>query len=167
MSRINADFKRRRLPPPWLWWVLAVLVTGSLFTGWQAWLAWRNAQSREQELRGLQSQAMAAPKAETPRAAPPYETSARAMLLQQTFPWPSVLTTLEATAIVGVTPTAVDAMPATGQLRVEVQFTDYAKLLEYLQALNAGEPEAKWALVQSQSQHAGLATAVILVNHGR
>lgn len=167
MNRIRSDFKRRRLPPRWVWAALIVLAVCAAFVGWRAWLSWREVDTLEHELSRLRSQATAAPAPQPPRPAPPYESSARMLLQQQSFPWPQALTTLEATAVVGVTPTAVEANPASQQVRLEVQFTDYAKLLEYLETLNAGEPEPRWTLVQSQAQAAGLATAVIVGKYGQ
>ena len=167
MSRINADFKKRSRPRAWVWWALAVGCGTTAFVGWQAWMASQDVVRHERDLAQLKSRPPAEPRPAAPAPTPAYDTSARTMLQQRDFPWSAALTTLEATAVIGVTPTAIEAAPATGQVRVEVQFTDYAKLLEYLNALNAGEPEARWSLVQSQSQVAGAATAVIVANYGR
>lgn len=167
MSRINADFKKRSRPQAWVWWVLAVACAAAAFVCWKAWVASQDLARHERELVELKSRPPAEPRTAGPAPAPAYDSSARTMLQQRDFPWPAALTTLEATAVIGVTPTAIEAAPSTGQVRVEVQFTDYAKLLEYLNALNAGEPEARWSLVQSQSQVAGAATAVIVANYGR
>ena len=84
------------------------------------------------------------------------------MLAEATSSWPQGLTMIEAAAIVGVTPVALEFVAAEKSVRVEVSFTDYAKLLDYVDALNAGEPEFKWALMQSQAQQGGAATAVIV-----
>lgn len=165
MSRINADFKKRSRPQAWAWWALAVGCTASAFTCWQAWMTSRDVARHERDLVQLKSRSPAEPRAAVPVPTPAYDNSARTMLQQRDFPWPAALTTLEATAVIGVTPTAIEAAPAIGQVRVEVQFTDYAKLLEYLNALNAGEERARWRLVQSHTQGAGSATAVVLADY--
>lgn len=146
---------------------MAVGCAGSAFVCWQAWRASQDVAQHERDLVQLKSRPAEESRAAAPAPTPAYDSSARTMLQQRDFPWPAALTTLEATAVIGVTPTAIEAAPTTGQVRVEVQFTDYAKLLEYLNALNAGEPDARWSLVQSQSQVAGTATAVIVANYGR
>ena len=81
----------------------------------------------------------------------PYDASAREMLMLATSKWPSMLTALESVEIVGVTPTAIEIAPAERWIRVEVEFTDYAKLLEYVDGLNAGDPKPRWSLVQAQT----------------
>lgn len=81
----------------------------------------------------------------------PYDASAREMLMLATSKWPSMLTALESVGMLGVTPTAIEIAPAERWIRVEVEFADYAKLLEYVDALNAGDPKPKWSLVQAQT----------------
>jgi hypothetical protein len=81
----------------------------------------------------------------------PYDASAREMLMLATSQWPSMLTALESVEMVGVTPTSIEIAPAERWIRVEVEFTDYAKLLEYVDGLNAGSPQPRWGLVQAQT----------------
>ena len=80
----------------------------------------------------------------------PYDASAREMLALTTSEWPALLTALESVEIAGVTPVALEIAPAQRWIRVEVEFADYAKLLEFVDGLNAGEPVPRWSLVQAQ-----------------
>lgn len=74
------------------------------------------------------------------------------------------MTTLEATAIVGVTPVSVEFGNGDKAIRLEVTFTDYGCLLEFLNALNAGEPDLRWKLVQFQVQGvAGSSSTAVLI----
>ena len=85
------------------------------------------------------------------------------MLLEAQFPWPQALTSIEATAVVGVTPVAMELVVSERQVRLDVGFVDYVKMLEYVDALNAGEPELRWALMQSQVQ--GGTSSALIIGH--
>ncbi len=81
----------------------------------------------------------------------PYEESAREMLALATSKWPEMLTAFETAEVAGVTPSALEISPADRWIRVEVDFSDYGKLLEYIEALNAATPTPRWSLVQAQT----------------
>ena len=49
-----------------------------------------------------------------------------------------------------------------GIVRLEVVFSDHAKLLEYIDTLNAGEPVPVWTLLSAQVQAAGASSATIV-----
>jgi hypothetical protein len=163
MRLVRADFRRRAVPPRGLWWALALLGIASAASAITALREWQRIKAQAEVLRQTVATNAAAPAPEKPARAPtPYDTSARAMVTEATSPWPQALTMVEATGIVGVTPVAIEFVATERSVRVEVSFTDYAKLLEYVEALNAGEPDFKWSLLQSQAQPGGAATAVVV-----
>lgn len=164
MKRVQANFARRRVPGRTGWMVLAALGVAAL--GAAGLVAHRMDELAQQRasLEGAAAARTAAAVVPVKQAPPPaYEQSARAMLVERQLAWPDVLTALEATAIVGVTPTSVDMSASDGVASVEVSFADYARLLEYVQALNAGEGGLRWTLkqAQAQAQPAGVQTAVL------
>lgn len=165
MKVVRADFKTPSRPSRALWLACAVLASLALAaTGW-AWHQWREVDVQRELLREAIAQRDAVPAAAPVAIAPtPYDASARELLAERAIPWPQALTTLEATAVVGVTPVSVEFGNGDKSIRLEVSFVDYGSLLEYLNALNAGEPELRWKLAQSQAQSApgGVSTAVIV-----
>jgi hypothetical protein len=163
---IRIDFKRRVMPAPWLWWFLGLVAFAAVAAGWTAWQSWRQVEMKRAALREATTVKLAAP---APVLRPPvaYESSAREMLAEHNSPWPQAMTAIEATAIVGVTPVAVEFVASERTVRVELNFADYAKLLEYVEALNAGDAELKWSLLQSQAQPGTGATAIIVGSLGR
>lgn len=163
MKPVHADFKRPWVPPRWMWWAVAALALIACAAVGMAWRAWKQVDVQRAALRDAVAATQAAAVVPAPlRVLRPYDASAREMWAEHSAPWPQALTMIEATAIIGVTPVALEFVASDKAVRVEVSFTDYAKLLEYVDALNAGEPELKWALVQSQAQASGEATAVIV-----
>lgn len=163
MKRICADFKRQPRPSKVLWGVCALLVAIALASAAWAWDAWKKAQDAQASLRGAVAQKDAAPSPVPVVTVPrPYEQSARRILAERSIPWSQGLTTLEATAVVGVTPMSVDFGNSETAIRLEVSFVDYGALLEYVNALNAGEPELRWKLAQSQASTANSSTAVLV-----
>jgi hypothetical protein len=162
MKPVRADFAPRRVPARWMWFLLALLAAAAVAAAGVA--AHRLEALRDQRAaleRAAAERQAAAVVVPKPVAPPLYERSAREMLAEHRLAWPQVLTALEATAIVGVTPVAVEMAASDGIARVEVTFTDHARLLEYLEALNAGQGELRWVLVQAQSQAAGGSVAVL------
>ena len=168
MSLVRADFKRQAIPSRWLWWALALAGFAAAAATFLAWREWRQVTTQRDSLRQTIAAQAAAPIAAPPVKGPaPYDASARTMLAEQASLWPQALTMIEATAIIGVTPAALEFVANDKSVRVEVSFTDYAKLLEYVDALNAGEPEIRWVLVQSHAQAGGAATAVVVSTPSR
>lgn len=162
MKPIGADFSQRSVPPRALWWLLGVMAAVSVAAAVWAWREWRDFDAQRALLREAGARQAAIPaSAPTGRAPPAYQASAREMLSERAAPWPQALTMIEATAIVGVTPAAVEFAASDKTIRLEVTFADYNKLLEYVDALNAGEPELRWSLAQSQAQAGGVSSAVI------
>jgi hypothetical protein len=127
---------------------------------WHEHDATNEAERRLQE--AIAQQNSTPPPAPVEQSAKPYDQSARRMLAERAVPWSQALTTLEATSVLGVTPVSVDFGNGENAIRVEVAFADYGSLLDYLNALNAGEPELQWKLMQSQSSTANASTAILL-----
>lgn len=161
MRFIRADFKKTSRPSPLLWSVCAVVVALALAGAAWTWHEWREVDLQNERLREAIARKDAPPPMPSVALTKPYEASARELLAERAIPWPQALTTLEATAVVGVTPVSVEFGPGEKSIRLEVTFTDYGSLLEYLNALNAGEPDLRWKLAQSQSQGAATSTAVL------
>lgn len=162
MKRVRADFVPRRGPGRVLWVALGALAAVALSA--VVLVAYRFGEFGQQRagLERAMAERRAVPAAvPKPPAPPPYERSAREMLAEHRLAWPQVLTVLEATTLVGVTPVSVEMAASDGVARVEVSFTDHARLLEYLEALNAGQGDLRWMLVQAQTQTAGGSVAVL------
>lgn len=160
MKPLIVEFRRHWTPSRWMWWALAVLATAVIAAGCIVAHDWRMLQSQQMALQeALASKAAPQAKPPTIQAPVPYAASAQAMLAEHTSPWPQALTAIESAAIVGVTPVGFEFVTNEQRFRLEVNFADYAKLLEYLDALNSVAGSIEWKLVQAQST--GVATAVI------
>ena len=164
---VRADFRRRSTPPRWLWWLLALLLAGVMACGVRAWQVRQDVDRLRDQVREVHEAAAARnavpAAARVSRNAPSYDASAREMLLEAQFPWPQALTSIEATAVVGVTPVAMEFVVSERRVRLDVSFVDYVRLLEYVERLNAGEPELRWALMQSQVQ--GGTSSALIIGH--
>lgn len=152
MKALDVDLRTPSRPPKWAWGVVGLLAAIAVGMGLLTHRESRKLDELKSQLADLQRQLA------EPSIAPiaviqksPYDASAREMLALATSEWPAMLTALESVTLVGVTPTAVEIAPAERWIRVEVEFADYAKLLEYVDALNAGNPKPRWGLVQAQS----------------
>lgn len=152
MRALNVDLRSRWVPSRWAWGGVALLFAVAIVLGFAAYRESRTLEAlkaqRAELLRQLVEPVKPLP---APMQKMPYDASAREMLALATSRWPEMLTALESVEIIGVTPTALEISPAERWIRVEVEFSDYAKLLEYIDGLNAGEPRPKWSLVQAQS----------------
>ena len=166
MRPVRADYAPRSRPSRPLWLMLAFVVLAALGVVTVAWRANHELQATLAAIEHTKASRQASLPA-APRAipAPPYDRDARQMLNEHTLPWPQVLAALEAIAFVGVTPTSVEIGVGEPVARVEVSFVDHARLLEYVDELNAGQTgsgqELNWSIVQAQAQGAGGSTAVL------
>ena len=157
MKSVLVDFRRPRRPPRWAWFAVAVLglaAAASLVVASMQQRKLNELRAQRDEL--IRAKANPPPRLiSTPRPAP-YEASAREMLAEATSKWPAMLTAIESMSIIGVTPVAIEIVPAEREIRVEVEFVDYATLLKFLDELNAGQPMPRWVLVQAQSAAAAI-----------
>jgi hypothetical protein len=89
----------------------------------------------------------------TSRPAPPYDASARQFLRERAAGWAPMLRTLESGAMVGVTPTSVEFNAQDGVARVRLAYVNSEVLLDYLERINEGVPDAhgkpRWVLVEA------------------
>lgn len=159
---LRSDFKRRSRPPRWMWWLALWLLGCGLALTAAAWSQWKTVADERQAALNARVQAASRTPAYQPTPRPPYEASARKMLAERSLPWIEALTALEASAMVGVTPSSVELIPEDRSVRVELNFADYPKLIEYIESLNAGEPELAWTLVQTTSMPNAPSTAVVV-----
>ncbi|HET7868351.1 MAG TPA: hypothetical protein VFL86_28400 [Burkholderiaceae bacterium] len=166
MKPLTPEFIAPRQPPPLWWWAAGMLAVAVLADG--ALMLWQQAQVQD-----LARQLKAA--TDTPRppavpieppAPPAYADSARELLAEQGPGWADTLRALEHTAMLGVTPIAVEVQSRERSARIEVEFADYAVLMRYLEQLNAGLQVAEWSLVSAQrpvgGTNAGPSTAVLM-----
>lgn len=160
MRRLAVDFRSESRPPLWAWAAVGLLAIVAIALVIAALIAERRLQERQAELSEL-LQRLAASRAGPPPSPPkmPYDASAREFLALATSQWPAMLVALESVEIVGVTPVSIDVSPAERLVRVDVEFSDYAALLKYVDALNAGETSSRWALLQAQVASRGPAAA--------
>ena len=151
MKALNVDLRTPSHPPRWAWIAVAValFVAASLIVS-AAWQARKLAALEAQRDALLKELRMPVPAPHPVARKMPYDASAREMLALATSEWPAMLTALESVELVGVTPVAIEIAPAERWVRVDVEFADYAALLQYVDGLNAGEAKPRWALVQAQ-----------------
>lgn len=67
--------------------------------------------------------------------------------------------------MVGVTPSSVELVPSARAVRVELIFSDYPKLFQYIDSLNVGEPDLVWTLVQIDSEPETPSIAVVVARN--
>jgi hypothetical protein len=153
MKPLTPEFIAPRRPHRLLWWAPGLLA-GAALAAWA--LGWRE-QAEVQDLRQQVNAArdaalaLASPAAPaTPQPPPAYADSAREFLAEQAAGWAATLLALERTALLGVTPIAIEVQSRERSARIEVEFADYAVLMRYLEQLNAGAGVAEWSLVSAQ-----------------
>ncbi len=169
MRPVGADFRPRTLPGPVHWGLAGLLAAAAgLSLGW-AWLQ----HTRLDALRQALAVAAAAHEAhEAARQPPapatlPYDSSARELLRERSVPWPEALTALETISMSGVTPRALEVNAGDGAVRVELAAESHARVLEYVEALNAGVSSSaealRWTLQQSQADAAPNTISAVIV----
>lgn len=145
-----------------LWWVPGLLAVAALTT----WALGLHQQAEVQDVRqqvaALREAARAPDAPVLPPAPAPYAESAREFLAEQGSGWASTLLALERTAMLGVTPIAIELQSRERSARIEVEFADYAVLMRYLDQLNAGASVAEWSLVSAQRSRAGGTAAAVV-----
>lgn len=162
MKAVRADFNRRWRPPKGAWWAMCALGAATLVAGGAVWLEWRHLDAqRAALLDDLTRRQAAAASAQPSSTSVPYQASAREMLAERDSTWLGMLATIESNAFLGVTPVSLEFISGDKMFRLDVTATDYPKLLEYVDALNAGEPEARFSITQSQVAASGAVAAVL------
>jgi hypothetical protein len=162
---VRADFGRRKPPSRAGWALLALLLAAAAALCGAAWRQQAQVDllsaRAEQDRREAEDARQRAREAIAPPA--PYEASARAMLRERASPWPLALTALETVAVAGVTPGAIEIIAREAAVNVELNFSNHERLLEYVQALNAGVGEGdvawRWTLTSAQAQADGSGVA--------
>lgn len=152
MKTLTVDLRSPSRPPKWAWGVVGLLAVVAVVMGLLVHRESRKLDELKAQLIDLRQQLASPPPVPTVVAQKmPYDASAREMLALATSEWPSMLTALESVEMVGVTPISLEISPAERWISVEVEFADYAKLLEYVDGLNLGDPKPRWGLVQAQT----------------
>jgi hypothetical protein len=169
MKPVAADFKPAAVPSWPLWSLAAACVVAACASGLWARHHRHELQALQTELQRSMAQqaAQALPAPPDPVGPKPYDRSLREMLTERASPWPDALASLEALAWQGVTPRALELNAADGAIRVELTVTEPARLLKFLDALNAGADknanDLVWNLQQTQSEGASNMSVATLV----
>ena len=166
MKTVNADFNLKVLPSRLLWLlVLAFVLIGlaAIAAAWQERAKLHEAQASLQRSRVAQR----IEELDVPVRLPkPYERSARELLRERQLHWPEALKALEATALEGATLRSFEANADDGTVRVEIVAIHHAKVLQYLEALNAGigtDPtDIRWTLLQTQIEASSNSVVAVL-----
>lgn len=165
MRPLRIDFAEPRRRPTWLWYVVAVALLA--IAGERGWSAWRlkeevvtlDAQVQRQRVFRDETKRHAQLPA-TPAAAAPYIVDAAAIVKAAEFPIDTVLATLESVQVAGVRVTSLDVSTGEGITTVELECSDLAVLMRYVNRLNADG--ARWRLVQAQAGASGTPVRAVL-----
>lgn len=151
MRPLSVDFRRPAVVPRWAFIATGLVVLVALAVGGEAIL--QRSKLQQLQFARVERERLVAQPATQPKAVqrPPYEDSAWQMLALAKSPWPSMLTALETVESVGITVASIDVDPKERTVQIEIEFFDYARLLEYVDNLNSGEPAPRWRLIQSQA----------------
>ena len=152
MNPLAVDLRSRPLPPRGAWIALAVLVLAASGAVTGAVMIQRQLEVlRAREVSLLQHGA-APPRVPWRATTPvtPYDASARVALGQAQAGWVPLLRSLESVEVLGVTVAGIDVSADERQVRVELEYSDFAGLLRFLDDLNAGADSPPWQLVQAQ-----------------
>jgi hypothetical protein len=160
MKPLVPEFIAPRRPHRLLWWVPGVLAGAALVVWGLGLRQQAEVQVVLQQVRAVREAARAPAPPVLPPAPAAYADSAREFLAEQGSGWASTLLALERTAMLGVTPIAIELQSRERSARVEVEFADYPVLMRYLDELNAGAAVAEWSLMSAQRSGAGGGGAV-------
>jgi hypothetical protein len=156
MRLITARFDTPRRPGRLAWGAtLTFLVVALTLSGW-TWHRERQRRAAQVEAveQARQREAARLAAESAPVVPQPYEASARDMLTERDWPWPAALVAIESVAMEGVTVAAIEMSASDKLVHLEVTFADHAKLLTYLESLNAGLDAStsgwRWAIQRTQ-----------------
>jgi hypothetical protein len=153
---LRIDFVPRRHPPAWLWYLASAILAGvAVQQGWTAWQLSRQASAAEVKVSELRLKIERVERAHQRAHAeqaiePPYAKDAAAIAKVAAFPVEQVFASIESAQVSGVRLTSLDVSATGGTARVELEFSDSAALSNYLAAINAGEEQPRWRLVQAR-----------------
>lgn len=150
MKTLTVDF---HVPPPprmHVWALLALLAVAALSAAGAA-LHWKaQAAELQQRARAAHASVRLPVAVSAPLTPPVYAESANLALGESGDWWLQSLLVLERVSMQGVTPTSLETSAQSRSCRVELEFSDYAILLEYLAALDRGNPQPQWSLDSAQ-----------------
>lgn len=164
MRPVRADFTPRSPWPDRI--AIGFAVVALVFAAVQVHLGLgeqRKALALEEQVRALGDEAAARQPKPVPKAPePPYAQDAAAIVRAASYDYGAVLTALETVRMPSIRVTSIEIVTAEAAARVELEFTDPAVLLPYLEELNLGRPDhmGKWRIVRAQmpSSTPGVAT---------
>lgn len=154
MRAIHADFKPPSVPTWRLWAACACVFVGAIASSVAAWTERQNTATLAATYLALPAPGLTQGGVPSPPThAKLYERSARQMLSERHLPWPEALTALEAIRMDGITLRSIEGSAGNGSIRVEILASDHAKVLDFVEALNAGSDsmsDVQWNLQQAQ-----------------
>jgi hypothetical protein len=160
MREIRVEFAATRPTPAWFT-VTALTILIPLI-GWQAWHVMElNAElQRSRESKAIIErqieQARAQRKEAEDRAREAAQTpEARSLAAIRSFPLDDVLTSVETARMDGVRLMALDIAAADGTVRLECEYVNLEKILQYVAKLNEISAHLRWQLLSARANPAG------------
>jgi len=155
MRALRINFVKKRHLPLGFWyamWTPLVIVSA-----WQSFeiakllIRDREIQTRTEQLqtefKQLQNQAAIRP---TPHTPAPYFADATAIAQMAKFPYRQMFRSIESAQVLGVKVVTLEVNAAQGEARLELQFTQYEALHDYLKKINMACDTPLWDLRQAQ-----------------
>jgi hypothetical protein len=172
MRALKVEFVARKPTRGWIWTGLSLaLCVFAADQGWRARVLQQQVQALRAEAEVLAQKNDRARQASSVAAArsavePAYAKDAAAVAKIAGFPLDRVLASLESAQVIGVKVSGLEVSAGEATARAELEFSDHPSLLNYLEAINAGEPKPRWVLQRAQIAHAtsGSNTATIISN---
>lgn len=170
MKSLPIEFAAKRRVASWLLVSLSLaLLLAAAQLGMQVWelrsmrlvLQTKLVQSQER-LRDLQQKIDAETALRSVR--PPYYDDAMAVVKTASFPWQQVFAALEGSRVQGVRVVSVEIDASSGAVKVELEGATQESLMQYLEEINAGEIQGRWALVQTQAGSVSGSAAVATIS---
>lgn len=156
MRRLDVDFAPRRRPVLAIGIWCAACSIAAVVAGVALWqgverreAAMSRLASAEAESSRLQSAIRARSAQASTQTPPRYARDAVALMRTAGFPMQSVLRSIETVNVEGVRVMGLDAGAARGTAELTLEFDDDRLLMQYLEALNAGEGIETWSLVRA------------------
>jgi hypothetical protein len=161
MKALNADFvlKRPIGALPWGLLALLVVVFGG-YQGRQAWAQHARIGVLQDESASILHKLELAKQGRRDAVAlqsirPLYVADAAVVAKMAAFPLAQILSSIESAQVPEVKVVGLEVSASEGTARADLEFADHAALLSYLEAINAGEPQPRWVLLQAQIASTG------------